>query len=92
MKNIFSYLLFVSLIVALYGFAYSFAQNKGLDGKKVFEAQKCNMCHTVTSAVITSKKKDAVDLSTVGATLKSDVLAKYLKKDAKIKDAKIKRC
>ena len=87
MKNIFSYLLFVFLIVALYGFAFSFAQNKGVDAKKVFEAQKCNMCHTVTSAGITSKKKDAVDLSSVGSTYKADFLTKYLKKDVKIKDA-----
>jgi hypothetical protein len=86
MKNVFSYLLFVFLIVALFGFAFSFAQNKGLDAKKVFETQKCNMCHTVTSAGLTSKKKDAVDLSTVGSTYKADFLTKYLKKEAKIKD------
>ena len=87
MKNIFSYLLFIFVIVALFGFAYSFAQSKGTEGKKVFEAQKCNMCHTVTTAGITSKKKDAVDLSTVGSTYKADFLTKYLKKDAKIKDS-----
>ena len=86
MKNIFSYLLFNFVIVALYGFAISFAQNKGVDAKKVFETQKCNACHTVTTLAITSKKKDAVDLSTVGSTYKADFLTKYLKKDAKIKD------
>ena len=86
MKNIFVYILFVFLIVALYGFAYSFAQDKGTDGKKIFEAQKCNMCHSVTVAGITSKKKDAIDLSTVGSTYKADFLTKYIKKDAKIKD------
>jgi|CZKP01.1.fsa_nt_gi hypothetical protein len=86
MKNIFTYLLFIFLIVALYGFAFSFAQDKGSDAKKVFEAQKCNACHTVTTAGITSKKKDAIDLSTVGSTYKADFLAKYIKKDAKIKD------
>src|ERR1017187_3301829 len=87
MKNIFTYLLFIFLIVALYGFAFSFAQDKGSDAKKDFEAQKCNACHTVTTAGITSKKKDAVDLSTVGSTYKADFLTKYIKKDAKIKDA-----
>jgi cytochrome c553 len=87
MKNIFTYILFVFLIVALYGFAFSFAQDKGTDAKKVFETQKCNACHSVTSAGITSKKKDAIDLSTVGSTYKADLLTKYLKKDAKIKDA-----
>jgi|ERR1035437_548812 cytochrome c553 len=87
MKNIFTYILFVLLIVALYGFAFSFAQSKGTDAKKIFETQKCNACHSVTTAGITSKKKDAVDLSTVGSTYKADFLTKYIKKDAKIKDA-----
>jgi hypothetical protein len=87
MKNIFTYILFVFLIVALYGFAFSFAQDKGTDAKKIFETQKCNMCHSVTVAGITSKKKDAIDLSTVGSTYKADFLTKYIKKDAKIKDA-----
>jgi cytochrome c553 len=86
MKSIFAYFLFIFAIVALFGFAFSFAQGKGPDAKKVFETQKCNMCHTVTSAGITSKKKDAVDLSTVGSTYKADFLTKYMKKEAKIKD------
>jgi hypothetical protein len=88
MKNIFSYLFFILIIVALYGFAYSFAQGKGsIDAKKVFETQKCNMCHSVSTDGITSKKKDAIDLSTVGSTYKADFLTKYIKKEAKIKDA-----
>ena len=86
MKNVFSYLLFILVIVALYGFAFSFAQNKSIDAKKVFTAQKCDMCHTVTSAGITSKNKTAVDLSTIGSTAKADFFAKYLKKDAKVKE------
>jgi hypothetical protein len=86
MKNVFTYLLFIFLIIALYGFAFSFAQSKGTDAKKIFETQKCNACHTVTVAGITSKKKDALDLSTVGSTYKADFLTKYLKKDVKIKD------
>jgi len=86
MKNILSYILFVFLIVALYGFAFSFAQEKGADAKKIFETQKCNACHTVAVAGITSKKKDAVDLSTIGSTNKADFLAKYLKKEVKVKD------
>jgi len=86
MKNIFSYLLFILVIVALYGFAFSFAQEKGADAKKVFVAQKCDMCHTVTSASITSKKKDAVDLSSIGISNKADFFAKYLKKEVKVKD------
>lgn len=87
MKNIFRYFLFVFLIVALFGFAFSFSQSKGKDAKQIFEAQKCNACHTVTVAGITSKKKNPIDLSTVGSTYKADFLTKYIKKDAKIKDA-----
>ena len=86
MKNLFSYLLFILVIVALYGVAFSFAQSKGTDAKKVFVAQKCDMCHTVTSANITSKKKDAFDLSTIGTSTKADFFAKYLKKEVKVKD------
>ena len=86
MKNVISYLLFILVIVALYGFAYSFAQDKGTDAKKVFVAQKCDMCHTVTTAGITSKNKKAVDLSAIGSTNKADFFAKYIKKEVKVND------
>mgnify|MGYP003502402314 FL=1 len=86
MKNILIYLGLVITIVALYGFAFTIADEKSDDGKKVFVDNKCNMCHTVTSAGIESKKSDAVDLSTVGKDRTVEFLTKYLKKEAKLND------
>jgi cytochrome c2 len=85
MKNVLFYLLFVFSIVALYGLTFSLAQDKEPAGQKVFVEKKCGTCHSVESAGLTSKKKDAVDLSNVGVN-KADLLTKYLKKEAKISD------
>jgi cytochrome c2 len=87
MKHILIYLSLVITIVALYGFAYAFANNSDGDGgKKIFIDNKCNMCHTVKSQDIMSKKSDAVDLSNVGTDKTVDFLNKYLKKEAKLND------
>jgi len=62
---------------------------KTLDGKAIFQAQKCDMCHAVSSADIkpTGKIK-APDLT--GAPSKHDatVLAKFLRKEEAIKGKK----
>lgn len=55
MKNILIYLGLIVTIVALYGFAFTIADQPADDGKQVFIDSKCSMCHTVTSAGITSK-------------------------------------
>jgi hypothetical protein len=86
MKNILIYLGLVITIVALYGFAYTLAYQTGDDGNKIFVDNKCNMCHTVKSATIESKKSDAVDLSTVGKDKTIEFLTKYLKKETKLND------
>jgi hypothetical protein len=86
MKNILIYLGLVITIVALYGFAFTIADEKSDDGKKVFVDNKCNMCHTVTVAGIESKKSDASDLSVVGKDRTVEFLTKYLKKEAKLND------
>ncbi len=86
MKNILIYLGLVVTIVALYGFAFTIADDKSDDGKKVFVDNKCNMCHTVTVAGIESKKSDATDLSVVGKDRTVEFLTKYLKKEAKLND------
>jgi cytochrome c5 len=86
MKNILIYLGLVVTIVALYGFAYTIADQPSDDGKKVFVDNKCNMCHTVKSAGIESKKSDAVDLSAVGKDKTEEFLMKYLKKETKLND------
>lgn len=84
MKNIIAYLSIIIAIVALYGFAFTLSTNDDPAGKKIFIDNKCNMCHTVESAGIESKKSDATDLSNVGAEMKSDDIVKYLKKEMKL--------
>lgn len=86
MKNIVLYLLFILSIVALFGFAFSMAQEKVPAGQKIFLESKCSACHTVESAGITSKKKDAVDLSKTGDNYKTDFIIKYLNKEVKLND------
>jgi cytochrome c553 len=86
MKNIVLYLLFIISIVALFGFAFSMAQDKEPAGQKLFTTSKCTTCHTVQSLGITSNKKDAVDISKTGDTYKADFLVKYLNKESKIND------
>lgn len=86
MKNILIYLGLIVTIVALYGFAFTIADQPADDGKQVFIDSKCSMCHTVTSAGITSKKSDATDLSAVGKDKTAEFLLKYLKKEAKLND------
>lgn len=86
MKNIFAYLGIIIVIVALYGFAFTISSNDDPAGKKIFVDQKCNMCHTVKSVGIESKKSDATDLSNVGAEMKSEDMIKYLKKEMKLND------
>lgn len=86
MKNVLIYLSLVVMIVALYGFAFTIADQPSDDGKKVFVDSKCSMCHTVKSAGIESKKSDATDLSAVGKDQTVEFLTKYLKKEAKLND------
>ena len=81
MKNLMIYLGLIVTIVALYGFAFTIADQKSDDGKKIFVDNKCNMCHTVSSAGIESKKSDATDLSAVGKDATQEFLLKYLKKE-----------
>jgi len=92
MKNTFLFVLFISFIVAMFAFAFSFSQDKGLDGKTIFVESKCSNCHTVTSMELTSKKDDASDLSNAGSLGNADLMKSYLLKEAKIneKDHKLK--
>jgi hypothetical protein len=85
MKNLFVYILLVFAIVGLFAFAYSFAQEE-VTGDKIFVEKKCGTCHSVESSNITSKKKDAVDLSDTGKERTADFFNKYLNKQEKIND------
>ena len=53
------------------------------DGKQIFLDQKCNMCHTVSSAGITPTSKiKAPDLSGLASKEEAAWLTKFLKKEA----------
>ena len=56
------------------------------DGKAVFAAQKCNLCHSVQAQGIdrTVKSSKAKDLSNAGAEHNADWLQKWLKKEEMI--------
>jgi mono/diheme cytochrome c family protein len=84
MKNIAAFLAFVFMVVFLFGFTYSINEYGDPDGKQIFLDKKCATCHTVTSMDITSKKKDAVDISNSGEAGDKEFIAKYLNKKEKI--------
>ena len=58
------------------------------EGKDLFVAQKCNMCHSVSSAEIEAKVKSekmmGPDLTGVVTADNSETLAKFVKKQAQI--------
>ena len=59
------------------------AAGAATDGKQIFLDQKCNMCHTVSSASITPTSKiKAPDLTGLASTEDEAFLKKYLKKEA----------
>jgi mono/diheme cytochrome c family protein len=54
-----------------------------LDGKQIFLDQKCNMCHTVSSAGITPTSKiKAPDLTGLAAKEDAAWIGKFLRKEA----------
>ncbi len=57
-----------------------------VNGKKVFEAEKCSMCHALSNlgieATTKSDKLKGPDLVDVSKRYEGDWLAKYLKKEA----------
>lgn len=72
---------FVSLVVAV-----AAAQEEGAaagDGKAIFEAQKCDMCHDVSSVGITAKTKSEKmkGPNLVGIDKDADWIMKYLLKE-----------
>ena len=90
MKNLIIYFLFITAIVALFGFAFSYAQTEGLDGQQVFTENKCLKCHSVESLQLETTGKKPVDLSEIGGKFENDFLAKYLHKEEMINDKKHK--
>jgi hypothetical protein len=92
MKNIFYYLVFVSAIVALFAFAFSFSKGDELDAEKIFINAKCNKCHSIEILKIEStSKKEPFDLSKVGSERNAEFLTKYLLKEETLNDKKHKK-
>lgn len=61
------------------------AQQKDAEGKKIFEANKCTMCHSIKAEKIEATgKSKAPDLSTVGATQKPEWIEKFVTKQEKL--------
>ena len=90
MKNTFFFILFISTIVALFAFAFSFSQSNELDGQQIFTDSKCTKCHSVESLEIVSSKDEPLDLSNIGADKDAEFLKKYLVKEETMNDKKHK--
>ena len=61
------------------------AEAKTLDGKQIFLAQKCNLCHSVSSAGITqTSKMKAPDLTGLASKLDAQKLNDFLRKKTDI--------
>ena len=86
MKNILMFLLFVTSIVLLFGLSFSYSQSGESEGQKIYNVNKCGSCHSVESAGLTSKKKDAVDLSVTGDERTIDFFIKYIAKEEMMND------
>lgn len=90
-------LAFASLIVItglLLAVSYSAAAEapKVLDGKQIFLAQKCNLCHTVSSAgiqaTVKSEKMKGPDLTGLAPKVDASLLNDYLRKKVEINGKK----
>jgi mono/diheme cytochrome c family protein len=63
-----------------------------LDGKQIFLAQKCNLCHSVSSAgierTVKSEKVAGPDLTNTAAREDAGKLAKFLRKEGEVNGKK----
>ncbi|HOK14308.1 MAG TPA: c-type cytochrome [Candidatus Kapabacteria bacterium] len=75
--------------IALASINVSVNAQEAKDGKTVFTEQKCDMCHSINSLGIASKKKSgAIDLSNAAVEGDAEFFAKYLKKETDLKGKK----
>lgn len=82
-------LVFASSLLAVATQARAQTAGKVLDGKQIFMAQKCDACHTVSSADIkpTGKIK-APDLTGLATQREANWLVKFLRKEVDNKGKK----
>lgn len=96
MKQTLAFALSTILTGCLLATAYSgpvVAQGpKTLDGKQIFLAQKCNLCHTVSSAgiqaTVKSEKMKGPDLAGLTPKMEARLINDYLRKKAEINGKK----
>lgn len=94
MKQTIGFTLSVLAAVVLLAVFYSGPANGAAapakDGKQIFLAQKCNVCHSVSSAGIekTMKSMTAPDLTDLAAKQDAATLTKYLHKQVEINGKK----
>jgi mono/diheme cytochrome c family protein len=92
MKQTIGFTLSISLAVLLLAALYSgpAAGQAKLDGKAIFLAQKCNMCHSVSTAGIerTMKSEKMAGPDLVNVKEDAATLTKYLRKEADLKGKK----
>lgn len=96
MKQTIGFTLSVLAAVVLLAIFYSGPANGAAapakDGKQIFLDQKCNLCHSVSSAGIErtmkSEKMAGPDLTNLAAKQDAATLTKFLKKEADINGKK----
>jgi mono/diheme cytochrome c family protein len=78
----------VLLVATFYSGPARGATPAKLDGKTLFLAQKCNLCHSVSSAgierMVKSEKVAGPDLTDLAAKENAATLTKFLKKEGEI--------
>ncbi|MBL7128153.1 MAG: cytochrome c [Ignavibacteria bacterium] len=79
-------LLSVSIVFILFAISFNASAFDEPDGKQIFEDEKCNLCHSVSTVGIEAKtKKEAFkgpDLVNLADSFEADWIVKYLKKEA----------
>jgi len=82
----------VVLLAVFYSGPASGAAAPAKDGKQIFLAQKCNLCHSVSSAgierTVKSEKVAGPDLTNLAAKQDAATLTKFLKKEGEINGKK----
>lgn len=80
----------IVLLAVFYSGPVNGAAAPAKDGKQIFLAQKCNLCHSVSSAGIekTAKSMTAPDLTDLAAKQDAATLTKYLHKQVEINGKK----
>ncbi len=87
-KHLFLAVVAIAFIAAA-SFNASVNAEEAKDGKTIFTEQKCDMCHSINSLGIASKKKSgAIDLSNASVEGNAEFFAKYLKKETDLKGKK----